>query len=393
MNRNTLCLLGLACAFLLPILTGCNGDVAEAESTCNSSPLSFEADTATCLAFMSSGQGVQSYTLNQGKFSANANGPFPLLGGNGSRSTEGLALHPNGKLLYVAEGRGQRLSVYRVNPITGDLNSNSIDQLPVNNNDVNIDYRQMVMHPTGKFLFCTEFGNDKIEVVKIESDPSSGNFGELLGYGSRFQAYSTFDFSDYPIAMDPKGEFLYGIYRNNGSVTSDKLSAYSIDPNTSSVLSNLTQVNSIETSAFTSVATSSYGSTHLVWVTTADTLQSFKFTGNATLPTWTPFSNNSGLTNARVVVTALASFAYVGDDTGIHGFKISNPGQSLTLTAIGTMNTVPVSRLFVSPDGAYLYSGESDGIYAIDSSSGALTKISGKGFPGTNTMVMMERSF
>ena len=92
-------------------------------------------------------------------------------GGAGPRH---LAFHPNGRFAYVINEMHSAVSVFRYDPATGSLQKlQTISSLPKDFSGQS-DAAEIEVHPSGKFLYASNRGPDKIAVFAID-----GNKGTL----------------------------------------------------------------------------------------------------------------------------------------------------------------------------------------------------------------------
>jgi len=127
----------------------------------------------------------------------------PALGGGGVNS---IALHPNGKFLYVS-GAFLGITGYAVDSATGVLTQLAGSPFVPAGAFLN---SKVVVHPSGNFLLMADFDADGVRVFPIAADGSVG--GELAG--------SPFASGTGPraITVDPTGKFAYVIHDGDSSV-------------------------------------------------------------------------------------------------------------------------------------------------------------------------------
>ncbi|MGB2664625.1 MAG: beta-propeller fold lactonase family protein [Candidatus Acidiferrum sp.] len=253
---------------------------------------------------------------------------------SGSPYTAGMgpvsvALDPSGKFTYVVNTNSDNISVYGINSSTGALTP--ISGSPFS---TGIDPTYVTVDPSGKFTYVTNAGNNTVSGYRINS--STGALTPVSG--------SPFPAGLVPISVtvDPSSRFAYaaniGGYPLAGSV-----SAYTIDSNT----------------------------------------------GVLTPISGSPFP--AGLEPVSVAVDLSGKFAYVANffSANVSAYTIdSNTGALTPISA----SPFPAENLpnFVAmdPSGrfAYVTNGGfglpgSVSAYRIDSTTGALTPISGSPFP------------
>jgi 6-phosphogluconolactonase len=110
---------------------------------------------------------VYRFGANHGELTP-SNPPYAeLKAGSGPRH---LAFHPNGKFLYVNGEMGNIVTVFSYGATHGTLKElQTITTLPK-------DYRgqsataEIAVHPSGRFLYCSNRGHDSIAVYSIDDD-------------------------------------------------------------------------------------------------------------------------------------------------------------------------------------------------------------------------------
>ena len=158
---------------------------------------------------------VYRFDATQGKLTPN-NPPYAeVKAGSGPRH---LAFHPNGKFLYVNSEMGNIVTVFAYDAAHGTLKElQTITTLPK-------DFRgqsttaEIVVHPSGRFLYCSNRGHESIAVYAI--DPVKGTLTEVEIVSSGGKEPRNFE-------LDPSGHYLISANQN-----SDNLTVFRIDVNT-----------------------------------------------------------------------------------------------------------------------------------------------------------------
>ncbi len=145
--------------------------------------------------------------IGAGKLTANAPstaGPGDTMSTADSRGPRHMDFHPNGKFAYTINEDSGTMSAYTYDSTAGTLTS--IQVLPTEAAGVGTSCAHVAVHPSGKFLYGSNRGNDQIpgnSMVAYTIDETTGmltligrdNANDLLRYPESF-------------AVDPTGKFL-----------------------------------------------------------------------------------------------------------------------------------------------------------------------------------------
>jgi 6-phosphogluconolactonase len=130
-----------------------------------------------------------------------------------------LAFHPNGKYAYV-----NNELTSSVNALTWDAKQGNfeviqtISTLPTNELDLGNTTAEVLVHPTGQFVYVSNRGNDSIAVFKV--DPSSGKLA-VVGHTK------TGGKTPRNFGIDPTGSFLLAANQDTDTVV-----VFAIQPET-----------------------------------------------------------------------------------------------------------------------------------------------------------------
>ncbi len=161
---------------------------------------------------------VMSYQFNPAKALLEPNEPpsASVPAGAGSRH---LAVHPNGKLLFVANEMGSTVSAFSYDKKRGALKILETDStLPSDHPVKNSSCAEIEVHPSGKFLYVSNRGQDSIAVFAIDS-----RTGKL----SVVQHQSTLGKTPRHFAIAPGGKWLLAENQD-----SDNIVVFALDPAT-----------------------------------------------------------------------------------------------------------------------------------------------------------------
>jgi 6-phosphogluconolactonase len=145
--------------------------------------------------------------------------PFPT--GFGPK---GMAVHPNGKFLFVTNTDAGSISVFTIDPASGALAQITGSPFTVDPLALGVQPAFLAVHPNGKFLYVTE--TEANTVLGFSINPATGALTALAGspFASGVQPQG--------IDVDSKGKFLF--VANHGDTDGDpvidgSISVYAID--------------------------------------------------------------------------------------------------------------------------------------------------------------------
>ena len=138
-----------------------------------------------------------------------------VTGGSGPRH---FAFHPNGRNAYVINEMKNTVTAFTYDPERGVLKElQTIPTLPKGFKG-NSSTAEVVVHPSGKFLYGSNRGHDSIVIYSI--DPKTGELTYVGHQGNQIKTPRNF-------AIDPTGTYL--LVANQGS---DSIVVFRIDPKT-----------------------------------------------------------------------------------------------------------------------------------------------------------------
>jgi 6-phosphogluconolactonase len=144
------------------------------------------------------------------------NPPFAKLDpGAGPRH---LAFHPNGKFAYVLSEVKSTVTSFAFDPKTASFTTlQTLSTLPKGFSAPN-DTAEIVVHPSGKFLYASNRGHDSIAVFAI--DPAKGTLSPAGDFSTTGKTPRNF-------ALDPTGNFLLAANQESNNIV-----VFRIDQNT-----------------------------------------------------------------------------------------------------------------------------------------------------------------
>jgi 6-phosphogluconolactonase len=128
-----------------------------------------------------------------------------------------MAFHPNGRYAYVNLEITSRVAAYRVDGASGALDGfQVVSSLPVGVRSKGNSTAEILVHPSGRFLYVSNRGNDSIAVFAISPQDGSLRF---------IEATSTDGRTPRSFGLVPGGRFLVAANQGSGNVT-----VFRIDP-------------------------------------------------------------------------------------------------------------------------------------------------------------------
>jgi 6-phosphogluconolactonase len=157
------------------------------------------------------------YKFDSAKGSLTPNDP-PFAKAEAGAGPRHFALHPNGKFGYVINEMGDTVSVFSFDAAAGVLRPlQTISTIPKDFTKQNDD-AEIVIHPSGKFLYASNRGHDSIAVYSI--DPKKGTLTLVEYAPTKGQSPRNFE-------IDPTGKLLFA-----ANEKSDNIVIFRIDPQT-----------------------------------------------------------------------------------------------------------------------------------------------------------------
>jgi 6-phosphogluconolactonase len=146
-----------------------------------------------------------------GSLMANAPAFAKLKPGSGPRH---IAFHPNGKFVFVVSELSSTATTFRYDAKKGSLKEiGSVSTLPSNFSGRN-DVAELAVHPNGKFLYVSNRGRDSIAILSID-----GSTGALTSIGGT----PTGGKEPRHFAIDPTGKYLLAENQLSDSILTFKI--------------------------------------------------------------------------------------------------------------------------------------------------------------------------
>ena len=157
------------------------------------------------------------YKFDSGKGSLTPNNP-PFAEFNAGAGPRHFVLRPDGKFAYVVAEMGHTVTMFSNDPASGKLEPlQTVTTLPKDFKGRNDD-AEISVHPSGKFLYASNRGDDSIAIYAIDK-----NKGTLTQVG----VVHTGGKEPRSFEIDPTGNLLFAANQK-----SDNIVVFRIDPNT-----------------------------------------------------------------------------------------------------------------------------------------------------------------
>jgi 6-phosphogluconolactonase len=159
---------------------------------------------------------ISRFHLQDGAFTPNkANSGVKLKAGAGPRHA---AFSPSGKFFYVASELNSTVTAYSYSAKDGALHElQAVSTLPKDSSGAN-DVAEIVVHPSGRFLYVSNRGRDSLAVFSI--DPRKGTLTPVADIATQGKTPRNF-------AIDPTGKFLLAANQESNTIV-----VFNIDPST-----------------------------------------------------------------------------------------------------------------------------------------------------------------
>jgi 6-phosphogluconolactonase len=303
-------------------------------------------------------------------------------GGPGQQN--GLAVDPSGTFAYATLDSGNQVTGYAINGSTGSLTAiagSTLNGGGVNPLDITVD-------PSGHFVYMANYDGGISAFTR-----NSVTGGLTAVSGSPFPTAPNIDPHLYPgvdsVTVDPTGKFVYAAIAGGQDV-----SAFVIDSSTG---------------ALTTIPGSPFPASNFPTTVRVDPSGRYAYVANAAYNSISAYSINSS--TGALTPIAGSPFPSGGADGGSGGLAVDPSGRFVYFTnggvysisvlsidsSTGALTAISGSPfpsapnpkgVFVHPSGKFLYvtlGGGAISAYTIDSSTGVLTPISGSPFAASGT--------
>jgi 6-phosphogluconolactonase len=151
---------------------------------------------------------------------------FKIAAGSGPRH---LVFHPSGKFVYVVNEMGSNVTAFGYDAATGDLTELQTASTLPEGFKVDNTCAEVQAHPSGKFLYASNRGDDSIAVFSI--DPASGKLTPTSRTKTGGKVPRNF-------RLDPSGAWLFAANQNGGGIT-----VFKVDPETGALTGTGTTID------------------------------------------------------------------------------------------------------------------------------------------------------
>ena len=156
------------------------------------------------------------YRFDPARGSLEAAGDADLKPGSGPRH---LAFHPDGRRVYVINELSSTLTAFRYEAEKGALQGiGTVSTLPEGHGDRNNSTAEIVIHPSGKFVYGSNRGHDSIALFALDAESGMPRLVECRPTGGKTPRNFT---------VDASGRWLLAANQD-----SDTITVFRIDPST-----------------------------------------------------------------------------------------------------------------------------------------------------------------
>ena len=325
-------------------------------------------------------ESVSAYSINRttGLLTPVAGSPFPA-----GHTPYSLAIHPNGKFLYVVDPVGMpvngALTVFSINETTGVLS-------PIAGSPfvVSTGLAQIAIERSGKFAYAPNFGSTTVSAFTL--DPGTG--APTLVSAGPFSCVG----SALSVTIDPNGQFVFVGTSGGGPNNSGAICVFAIDSSTGA-LSLISSPYPITDISVRSMAFDPAG--NFLFAASLSGISVFRATpsGNLSLVVGSPFA--AGANPERIAMDPAGKFLYVGNQSRGSGSQItalafdSSNGTLATIAGSPFPSNDTPAFIAIDPSGDFLFASNLDSntitVYAVNKTTGALTATGAPIPNGTDT--------
>lgn len=117
--------------------------------------------------------------------------------------------HPNGKFAYSNQEMGSAVTAFKWDAANGVLSEiQVIPTLPSDANKQGNSTAEVLVHPSGKFLYCSNRGHDSLAMYRIAKDGKLTHFGNTSTKGKTPRNFN----------IDPSGRWLIAANQNTDNI-------------------------------------------------------------------------------------------------------------------------------------------------------------------------------
>jgi 6-phosphogluconolactonase (cycloisomerase 2 family) len=292
--------------------------------------------------------------------------PSGLGGGGITGPPPGVAIHPNGTVLYVMAPSISNAQIWTLN-----LGQNGVLQQTASSPiTINTAFQGLAMDPLGQFLYSVDQFGGSIGVFALDQN---GNPGSPTSVATGLT-------NPTEMAIDSTGAFLFVL---NGGSPPGMINMYAINRSTTGVPGALTLVGTPATGGSDDQSMTLTPNGQFLYVFSLNSIYVYNVTSTGLTPvTGSPFTGVLGTGNnaGQGTVDPTGKYLYVtaqGHDA-IYGFSIGASGAPAALASSPFVAGSFPDQINIDPSGSFVYvaNREDAWVYSLNSSTGALTATS-----------------
>jgi 6-phosphogluconolactonase len=292
--------------------------------------------------------------------------PSGLGGGGITGPPPGVAIHPNGTVLYVMAPSISNAQIWTLN-----LGQNGVLQQTASSPmTINTAFQGLAMDPLGQFLYSVDQFGGSIGVFALDQN---GNPGSPTSVATGLT-------NPTEMAIDSTGAFLFVL---NGGSPPGMINMYAINRSTTGVPGALTLVGTPATGGSDDQSMTLTPNGQFLYVFSLKSIYAYNVTATGLTPaTGSPFTGLLGTSNngEQAAVDPSGKYLYVtaqGPDA-IYGFSIGASGALTPLASSPFAASSLPDQINIDPSGSFVFvaNREDAWVYSLNSSTGALTATS-----------------
>ena len=157
---------------------------------------------------------IYNFDAVKGELKASAPGFAKVAPGNGPRH---FSFSPNGKYGYTNNEITSSVTVFEFNSSSGAMKDiQTLSTLPKSHENKRNSTAELLMHPSGKFLYCSNRGHDSVAVFKTDENSGKLSLVEVEVLGVK---------TPRGFGIDPTGKYLIAGGQNSNDVRVFKIDA------------------------------------------------------------------------------------------------------------------------------------------------------------------------
>jgi 6-phosphogluconolactonase len=291
--------------------------------------------------------------------------PSGLGGGGITGPPPGVAIHPNGTVLYVMAPSISNAQIWTLN-----LGQNGVLQQTASSPmTINTAFQGLAMDPLGQFLYSVDQFGGSIGVFALDQKGNPGTPASVATLTNPTE-----------MAIDSTGAFLFVL---NGGSPPGMINMYAINRSTTGVPGALTLVGTPATGGSDDQSMTLTPDGQFLYVFSLNSIYAYNVTSTGLTPvTGSPFTGVLGTGNnaGQGAVDPTGKYLYVAAQghNAIYGFSIGASGAPTALASSPFAAGSFPDQINIDPSGSFVYvaNREDAWVYSLNSSTGALTATS-----------------